>query len=89
MMCDWGHWQGLDELQLDGILSRQETCIKCLLCSTATSGTGAGKINPSRSPAGLREQGPRSKQSHSPTLGCLRAPGSPEDSACGDEGPFP
>lgn len=46
MMCDWGHWQGLDKLQLEWIFLMQETFIKCLLCTATTPGTGATKINP-------------------------------------------
>lgn len=46
MMCDWGHWQGGDKLQLDWIFLMQGTFIKYLLCTATTPGTGATKINP-------------------------------------------
>lgn len=45
MMRNWGHWQGLDKLQLDWILLMQETFIKCLLCTMTPPGTRATKIN--------------------------------------------
>lgn len=45
MMRDEGHWQSLDKWQPDWILLRQETFIKCLLCTTTTPGTRTTKIN--------------------------------------------
>lgn len=68
MMCEGGHWQGLDKLQLDWILLMQETFIKCLLCTTMTPGTRATKVNRnSHCPRGSRfSRGDRhgNKESH-------------------------